>query len=161
MSYIYSGVVVSARFVMSAKRVAAEGDVRAASDQFYGALDAMANGDASPMADIWSHEDDVTTMHPIGGREEGWEAVSGSFARVASASTDGTVTRSDQHIRVIGNGAYELCTESVSWTFAGEPMSLEGRTTNVYRKENGEWKIVHHHADRHTEFAEKVANVGA
>jgi ketosteroid isomerase-like protein len=146
---------------MSTKRVAAEDDVRAASDQFYGALEAMANGDASSMAAIWSHEDDVTTMHPIGGREEGWDAVSGSFAGVASASTDGTVTRSDQAIRVIGNGAYELCTESVAWTFAGESMSLEGRTTNVYRKEKGEWKIVHHHADLNAEFAEKVANMGA
>ena len=146
---------------MSAKRVAAEDDVRVASDQFYSALEAMANGDASSMADIWSHEDDVTTMHPIGGREEGWEAVRGSWEGVASASSDGTVTRSDQVIRVIGNGAYELCTESVSWTFAGEPMSLEGRATNAYRKENGEWRIVHHHADLNAEFAEMVANMGA
>jgi hypothetical protein len=56
---------------MSTKRVAAEDDVRAASDRFYSALDAMANGDASSMTEIWSHEDDVTTMHPIGGREVG------------------------------------------------------------------------------------------
>jgi uncharacterized protein (TIGR02246 family) len=146
---------------MSTKRVAAEDDVRAASDQFYSALEAMANGDASSMADVWSHEDDVTAMHPIGGREAGWEAVSESFAGVASASTKGTVTRSDQIIRVVGDGAYELCTESVSWTFAGEPMSLEGRTTNVYRKEDGEWKMVHHHADHHAAFAEKVANMSA
>ncbi|RDZ54671.1 DUF4440 domain-containing protein [Haloferax sp. Atlit-4N] len=156
-----SGAVVTLRFVMSTKRVAAEAGVRAASDQFYGALEAMANGNADSMADIWSHEDDVTTMHPIGGREEGWEAVSGSFAGVASASADGTVIRADQVIRVVGDAAYELCTESVSWTFAGEPMSLEGRTTNVYRQEKGEWKIVHHHADLHAEFAEKVANMGA
>jgi ketosteroid isomerase-like protein len=146
---------------MSTKRVAAEDDVSAASDQFYGALEAMANGDASSMADIWSHDDDVTTMHPIGGREEGWEAVNGSWTGVAEASTGGTVTRSDQVIRVIGNAAYELCTESASWTFAGEPISLEGRATNVYRKENSGWKIVHHHADLHAEFAGKVANMGA
>jgi uncharacterized protein (TIGR02246 family) len=146
---------------MSTKRVAAEDDVRAASDRFYSALEAMANGDARSMADVWSHDDDVTTMHPIGGREEGWDAVRGSWEGVASASTDGTLTRSDQVIRVIGNAAYELCTESVSWTFAGEPMSLEGRATNVYRKEQGEWKIVHHHADLNAEFAEIVANVGA
>ncbi|WP_152039464.1 YybH family protein [Salinigranum salinum] len=146
---------------MSTKRVAAEDDVRAASDQFYSALEAMANGDASSMGDIWSHEDDVTTMHPIGGREEGWDAVRGSWEGVAAASTDGTLTRSDQVIRVIGNAAYELCTESVSWTFAGEPMSLEGRATNVYRKEKGEWKVVHHHADLDASFAEMVANMGA
>ena len=135
--------------------------VRDVSDQFYNALDEMANGDASAMADVWSHEDDVTTMHPIGGREEGWDAVRGSWEGVASASTDGAVTHTDQVIRVIGNSAYELCTESASMTFAGEPVSLEGRATNVYRKENGEWKVVHHHADLNAEFAEKVANMGA
>ncbi|MFC6939049.1 YybH family protein [Salinirubellus sp. GCM10025818] len=146
---------------MSSKHVTAEADVRAASDQFYSALEEMANGDAGSMADIWSHEDDVTTMHPIGGREEGWDAVRESWEGVASSSADGTVTRTDQIIRVIGNSAYELCTESASMTFGAEPISLEGRATNVYRKENGEWKVVHHHADLDTEFAEKVANMGA
>jgi uncharacterized protein (TIGR02246 family) len=146
---------------MSTKRAAAEEDVRAVSDRFYSALEAMANGDASSMADVWSHEADVTTMHPIGGREEGWDAVRGSWEGVASASTDGTVTRTDQAIRVTGDLAYELCNESASMTFAGEPISLENRATNVYRKEDGEWKIVHHHTDLDAAFAEKVANMGA
>jgi ketosteroid isomerase-like protein len=121
---------------MSTKRVAAEADVRAASGQFYSALDAMANGDASSMWKIWSH-DDVTTMHPVGGREEGWDAVCGSWESVASASTDSMVTRSDQALRVVGNSAYELCTESVSWNSAGTPISLEDRVANVHRQEEG------------------------
>jgi ketosteroid isomerase-like protein len=146
---------------MSSKNVTAEADVRAASDQFYSALDEMANGDAGSMADVWSHEDDVTTMHPIGGREEGWDAVNGSWEGVASMSEGGEVTRTDQLIRVTGDLAYELCTESASMTIAGDQLSLEGRATNVYRKENGEWKVVHHHADLHAEFAEMIANVGA
>ncbi|MFC7070875.1 YybH family protein [Halobaculum lipolyticum] len=146
---------------MSTKRVAAEDDVRAASDRFYGALEEMANGDAGSMAAVWSHEDDVTTMHPIGGREEGWEAVRGSWEGVAAASTDGSVTRSNQVVRVVGDAAYELCEESASMTFAGDPVSIHTRATNVYRKEGGEWKVVHHHADLDAEFAELVANVGA
>ena len=146
---------------MSLVNKTAENDVRAASDRFYSALEAMANGDASSMAGIWSHADDVTTMHPIGGREEGWEAVNGSWEGVAGASRDGAVTRTDQLVRVIGDGAYELCTESVSMTFADEPVSVECRATNVYRHEGGEWKIVHHHADLDGEFADTVANMGA
>ena len=100
-------------------------------------------------------------MHPNGGREEGWEAVSGNLAGFASAMTDGTTTRSDHVIRVTGDLAYELYNQSMSATFAGEPISIEGRVTNVYRKENSEWKVVHHHADIHAEFAEMVANMGA
>lgn len=146
---------------MSLKNKTAENDVRAASDRFYSALEAMANGDASSMAEIWSHEDDVTTMHPIGGREEGWEAVNGSWEGVAAASRDGAVTRTDQLVRVMGDSAYELCTESVSMTFAEDPVSVECRATNVYRREKGEWKIIHHHADLDSEFAATVANMGA
>ncbi len=76
-------------------------------------------------------------------------------------SEGGEVTRTDQVIRVNGDLAYELCTESASMTIASDQLSLEGRATNVYRKENGEWKVVHHHADFHAEFAEMVANIGA
>lgn len=71
-------------------------------------------------------------------------------------SEGGEVTRTDQLVRVTGDLAYELYTESASMTLAGDPLSLEGRATNVYRKENGEWKVVHHHA----EFAELIANMG-
>ena len=42
-----------------------ESDVRRASEQFYAALNSMLNGDAGPLADIWSHSADVTTMHPL------------------------------------------------------------------------------------------------
>jgi ketosteroid isomerase-like protein len=145
---------------MSQSRTEADA-VRDASDQFYGALDEMAKGDASSMADVWSHEDHVTTMHPIGGREEGWDAVKASWEGVASMSEGGEVTRTDQLIRVTGDLAYELCTESASMTIAGDQLSLEGRATNVYRKKNGEWNVVHHHADLHAAFAEMIANMGS
>jgi len=48
-----------------------EDEVRKASEDFYAALNRMANGDAGSMADIWSHGADVTAMHPIGGRHVG------------------------------------------------------------------------------------------
>lgn len=136
-------------------------EVRDASEQYQNALKALLNGDASTMADSWSHEDDVTTTHINGGREEGWEAVDEAFEGFAAAMTDGTVTRTDHVIRVIGDAAYELYTQEISATFAGEPLSVEGRVTNIYRKENGEWKAVHHHGDLDAELAERVRNMGA
>jgi ketosteroid isomerase-like protein len=39
---------------------------------------------------------------------------------------------------------YEKCTRS--WD-GGPPESSTLRVTHVYRRENGEWKIVHRHAD--------------
>ncbi len=49
-----------------------EDEVHAASEKFYAALNRMLNGDAGSLGDIWSHSSTVTTMHPIGGREVGW-----------------------------------------------------------------------------------------
>ena len=79
-----------------------EDEVRAASDKFYSALNRMLNGDASLLGDIWSHSATVTTMHPIGGREVGWDQVRGSWEQLAQLATQGQVRLSDQFIQAAG-----------------------------------------------------------
>jgi ketosteroid isomerase-like protein len=122
-------------------------EVRKASETFCAALNRMANGDARPLADIWSQGADVTTMHPIGGREVGWDKVRASFAQVAEIASEGQVRLDDQLIRVTGDLAYELGSERGQAKFAGQQISLDHRVTNIYRREAGNWKIVHHHTD--------------
>jgi len=125
-----------------------EDDVRKASEQFYAALNRMLNGDAGPLADIWSHSATVTTMHPIGGRQAGWDEVRGSWEQVAQLASGGQVTLGDQILHVSGDMAYELGVERGNFTLAGQQVSnLENRVTNVYRREAAGWKIVHHHTD--------------
>jgi ketosteroid isomerase-like protein len=122
-------------------------DVRAASEQFYSALNRMLNGDASPLGDIWSHSATVKTMYPIGGREVGRDQVRGSWEQVAQLATHGQVRLSDQFIQVAGDAAYELGVEHGQFTLAGQPVTGECRVTKIYRRESGAWKIVHHHTD--------------
>ena len=124
-----------------------EDEVRKASEQFYAALNRMVNGDARPLADIWSQGADVTTMHPIGGREVGWGKVRASFAQVAEIASEGRIRLDDQLIRVTGDLAYELGFERGQAKFAGQQVSLDHRVTNIYRREAGSWKMVHHHTD--------------
>ena len=124
-----------------------ENDVNAASEKFYSALNCMLNGDASPLADIWSHSGTVTTMHPVGGREVGWDEVRGSWEKIAQLATRGQVRLSDQFIQVAGDTAYELGVEHGQFTLAGERVTGDYRVTNIYRRESGAWKIVHHHTD--------------
>ena len=125
----------------------AEHDVHEASKKFYAALNRMATGDASLMGDIWSHGGTVTTMHPMGGREVGWAAVRKSFEEVAKLASAGHVELGDQVVHVGGDMAYELGVEHGHVTIAGHKVSLSHRVTNIYRKEAGGWKIVHHHTD--------------
>ncbi len=124
-----------------------EEQVRKASKQFYDALNSMANGDSSSLANVWSHTAVVTTMHPIGGREIGWDAVRGSFEGVARLASKGKIELKDQLIHAAGDLAYEVGIEQGQFTLAGEQVMIEQRVTNVYRKEAGAWKLVHHHTD--------------
>jgi ketosteroid isomerase-like protein len=121
--------------------------VRKASKSFYSALNSMAKGDVEPMLAVWSHSADVTTMHPIGGREAGWKKVQGPWKQVASLCSGGKVSLRGQLIRVAGSMAIEAGIESGQITIAGKRVKFEHRVTNVYRREGRGWKIVHHHTD--------------
>ncbi len=123
-------------------------EVRKASEQFYAGLNRMANGERGALADSWSHSAAVTTMHPIGGREVGWDAVRDSFDQVSEIASEGKIELKDQRIEVVGDVAYELGIEKGQFKLAGQDfVSFDHRVTNIYRREAGGWKMVHHHAD--------------
>jgi ketosteroid isomerase-like protein len=122
-------------------------EVLKTSQKFYAELNRMVNGDSGPLADIWLHNATVTTMHPIGGREIGWDAVKGSFEQVAKLASKGKVGLKDQLIQVVGDLAYEVGIEYGQFTLAGELVTIDQRVTNIYQREGGAWKIVHHHTD--------------
>lgn len=130
--------------------------VRQASKQFYKALNQMLNGDAEPMATVWSHGSEVSAMHPIGGREIGGEAVQASWEGVAGIASEGEVRLVDQRIHVGSDLAFETGTERYRATLAGEEIEGENRVTNIYRREEGTWKMVHHHTDPDPAMQEMV-----
>lgn len=124
-----------------------EGDVRKASEQFYAALNRMGNGEKGVMSDAWSHGPTVTAMHPIGGRTMGWDSVRDSFDQVASMAADAKIGLKDQFIQVHGDMAYELGVEHGEFKLAGQRVTIEHRVTNIYKREAGRWRLVHHHTD--------------
>jgi len=127
--------------------MSAEDEVRNASNQFYAALNKMTNGDAQSLSDIWSHNSEVTTMHPIGGRQVGWKDVWDTWDQTAHVASEGQVKLQDQFIRVVGDLAYEIGVENAGFRLADKKITDKVRVTNIYQKEGGTWKIVHHHSD--------------
>jgi ketosteroid isomerase-like protein len=140
-------------------RMTTENAVREASKGFYAALNAVLSGNAGPMDECWVPSESVSSMHPIGGRETGWEAVRASFAGFAGVSTAGHVALEDQLIQVSGDMAYELGTERGESTMAGKTVAIHQRVTNVYRHEAGAWKLVHHHGDLSQEMVDVLATL--
>ncbi len=122
--------------------------VRAASDAFYAALNTMFTGDVAPMQAVWSHEGDVSQLGPFGGRINGWDAVGKEWVHTASLKLGGKVVAENVQV-VAGVCMGYTVTEEVGQNMSaeGKPVEVRFRATNVFRKEKGGWKMIHHHTD--------------
>jgi len=125
-----------------------EDEVRQASERFYVALNSVLNGDLRPMVEVWSHGSDVSVMHPFGERALGWEEVRASWEQATQAFSDGQAALDDLVVVPIADdAAYTLGTEPGQAKLGGESVRIDWRVTNIYCREGGGWKVVHHHTD--------------
>jgi ketosteroid isomerase-like protein len=113
------------------------------------AEEAFVNGDPGPRMELWSRRDPVTLFGAIGMSESGWEKLSQTFAWVASRFSSVSDFRFDvEVVDVSGDMAYTLGFERFNGSIAGRPVEpVTVRVTHIYRREDGEWKIVHRHGD--------------
>ncbi len=111
--------------------------------------EAFHNGDVTPRLEMWSTQDPVTVFGAAVPCKSGWDEVSRAFRWMASRFSDCTAYRFELVAAgVSGNLAYTVGFEHTSVSMDGvpvEPYTL--RVTHIYRRENGEWKIVHRHGD--------------
>ena len=137
--------------------MAVEDEIRQASEQFYAALNREINGDPGPMMEVWSHGSEVSTMHPLGGINVGWEDVRTGWEQAAQAISDGQVSLEDLVVVPLADDvAYTVGTEHGQAKVGGDTVGVDWRVTNIYRREGGEWKIVHHHTDVSPEVVEAL-----
>lgn len=126
----------------------AEKALMEANQQFYDALAAMFTGDMGPMQAVWSHRDEVSLQGPFGGRLDGWQAVEAHFTKESQMGMAGRVLSVDARACIGTDMAYVICTElGDEMTIGGKPVVVNHRATNVFRLEDGQWKMVHHHTD--------------
>lgn len=123
-------------------------EIRAANDQFYAAINAMLAGEIEPMNAIWSHSEDVSNQGPFGARMDGWDAVGKQFKREAEMKLGGRVTYKNLIVQAGRDLAYTVCIEEgENMTANGKAVRISHRATNIFRKEKGEWRLIHHHTD--------------
>jgi ketosteroid isomerase-like protein len=135
-----------------------EQGLRAANDSLYAALNAMFTGNLEPMNAIWSHADYITNMGPFGGRLTGWEAVGAEFKKEAAMKLGGKIVCKDLHVFAGTDTGYTVCIEEgENMSAEGKPVTVSHRATNVFHRENGQWKLVHHHTDISTQLENATA----
>lgn len=108
---------------------------------------AIHTGDAEPRLVLWSRHDPVTVL---GARRSasGWAEVEPLFRNVASWFSDSRDYRFDLVAAgASGDLAYTVGYEHNEVRVDGEPRTYRLRVTHIYRREDGEWRIVHRHAD--------------
>jgi ketosteroid isomerase-like protein len=112
-------------------------------------LQALHNGDPEPRLAMWSAKDPVT-LFGAAMSGSGWGEVSGIFRSIASRWSNCT----DQRVELLAAGvsgdlAYTVELEHTSVSVNGVPVPpYTLRVTQVYRREDGEWKVVHRHGDQ-------------
>ncbi|WIY00144.1 nuclear transport factor 2 family protein [Amycolatopsis mongoliensis] len=110
---------------------------------------AIHNGDAGPRTALWSKADPVSLFGAWLPIRTGWADVSAAFRRVAAHFSDSREYRFEVVAAgTSGDLAYTIGFEHNTVSVDGRPKTYTLRVTHVYRREDGEWKIVHRHGDR-------------
>lgn len=109
---------------------------------------ALHNGDVTARLEMWSQEDPVTVFGAMQSNV-GSEEVREVFRWLGTRFSNCT----DYRFELVAAGAsgdlaYTLGYEHSTFSMDGGPVQPRTlRVTHLYRRENGEWKIVHRHAD--------------
>lgn len=112
---------------------------------------ALHNGDAAPRRALWSLNEPVSVIgawRNANGRDE-LDELFATLARSFSHCTSYAFEL--QAYDVVGDMAYTAGLEHTSVSVDGQPRTYTLRATQVYRREGGEWKVAHRHADILTE----------
>ena len=110
---------------------------------------AMYNGDPGPMIDYWAASDDVTLFGAWGPIEKGHKAVTDTMRWVGSRFTSAdAVDLEHTVIASSGDLAYTVGFERSHVSVdGGPPRDVVLRVTHIYRRIDGDWKLMHRHAD--------------
>jgi ketosteroid isomerase-like protein len=126
-------------------------DVDQLIEQYHLALGEFVKGNPEPVKKLFSHRDDVTLANPlVGPPAHGWEQVAATLEHASSQFRDGENVGFEIIERyVTPELAYVLEIECAKLKVGGRediaPSAL--RVTMIVRPEDGEWKVVHRHAD--------------
>jgi ketosteroid isomerase-like protein len=121
--------------------------VLAANQGFYRALSAL---DLAAMESIWAHDPDVLYIGPFHRKMViGWPAVRTEFVANKANVAEISVKPLDMHVRVNGDTAWVFgAEEGAALPKVGMSASGSNFVTNIFKKVDGRWLMVAHHAQR-------------
>jgi ketosteroid isomerase-like protein len=112
---------------------------------------ALHNGDPAPRRALWSRTEPVSVLGAWR-NARGWPELDELFSSLGRQFSDCTSYAFELlACDVVGDMAYTAALEHTSTRVDGEPRSYTLRATQVYRREDGQWRVAHRHADTVTD----------
>jgi ketosteroid isomerase-like protein len=116
-------------------------------DRVHSATLDVGRGDPAAYMALWSNADDVSLFGAWGPCKQGWDEVSRTFRWVGTRFGGGDIVAEVAVAHVNGDIGYTVGYERGDMTIDGEPKSVTIRVTHIYRREAGDWKLIHRHGD--------------
>jgi ketosteroid isomerase-like protein len=109
---------------------------------FYRAFSAM---DLDQMSALWTRDDSISCVHPGWPLLTGREPVIDSWACIFDNAAVMQFDIVDVEVTLEADFAWVVCTERLTSVQGGQVAEGRVQTTNLFRKEAGQWLVVHHH----------------
>jgi ketosteroid isomerase-like protein len=125
-------------------------DLEHVTEQYHRALNEFVKGDPGPYKKLFSRREDVTLANPLGPPVLGWSQVEKVMDAAAAQLRECEPIRFERiSACAAADLAYMIEIERTRGKVGGsdEVASISLRATTIFRLEEGQWKIVHRHAD--------------
>ena len=125
--------------------------VREAIERLHAAMAKVAMGDTSAIKALYSHTVDATSFYGWGGYEKGWDGVARRWDWAGSQFQGGAVSYENVTTVVTADMFFVTDIETYSSQRMAGVEGMTGwsnRVTHVFRREDGDWRLVHRHANR-------------
>ncbi len=115
--------------------------------ELYDAEVALHHGDPTPRRALWSRREPVSVLGAWG-NAQGQHELDELFASLGRSFSDCTSYAFELVAHdVTGDMAYTAGFEHTSASVDGQPRTYTLRATQVYRLEDGQWRVAHRHGD--------------
>jgi ketosteroid isomerase-like protein len=131
--------------VSSPDTLADSGVVRSLIEKYAKSID---GADTALAAEVWLDSPDVSFIHPLG-HEHGFQQIKQNIylRLMGDTFSERKLSVRDISVHVYGDAVWA----EFYWDFAakfrkdGSPLTTHGRETQLYRKDQGRWRLVHVH----------------
>ncbi len=116
--------------------------IEEADETFFEALETL---DVEEIMDCWAVEGPVSLLFPGVEDAVGRQMVEAAWEMVALHTSELKTMLEAQVVMRRGELGYSFLSGRILSTHGDEALTVEVYVTNIYKLEEGEWKMVHHH----------------